>query len=84
MEELLMTTWSDGEAEIVRQILSEYGIPCRIVSDVPHTVLPIAVDGLGEIRIFVPRGRAVEAQELIAEHRRHGLGAVEDDDLSGR
>ena len=84
MGELLMTTWSDGEAEIVRHLLDEYGIPCRVVSDVPHTVLPVAVDGLGEIRIFVPEGHAEEARDLLAAHRRQGFESVPDEEVSER
>jgi hypothetical protein len=68
-----MTCWDDGEAEIIRRLLAAYGIPCQIVSDITHAVLPIAVDGLGEVRILVPAAREHEARTLLAEHRRQGL-----------
>lgn len=74
---LLVRTWNDGEAEMVRQILASYGIPCQVVSDVPHSVLPFTLDGLGEVRILVPAGRLDEARELLAEHRREGLEIVD-------
>jgi len=74
---LVMTTWNDGEAAMVRQILESFGIPTQVVSDVPHTVLPISVDGLGEVRILVPADRLREARELLAEHRREGLEMVD-------
>lgn len=74
---LLVRTWNDGEAAMVRQILASYGIPCQVVSDVPHTVLPLTVDGLGEIRILVPAERLDEARELLAEHRRQGMELVD-------
>ncbi len=70
---LLMRTWNDTEAEMVRQILAGHGIPCQVVSDVPHTVWPIAVDGLGEVRILVKASREAEARNLIADHRRRGF-----------
>ena len=70
---LLMKTWSDGEAEIVRQLLDSYGIQCQVVSDVTHTVLPVSVDGLGEVRILVSPLDLDEAREVLAEHRRQGL-----------
>ena len=76
---LLVRTWNDGEAAMVRQILASYGIPCQVVSDVPHTVLPFTVDGLGEVRILVPAERLDEARELLAEHRRQGLELVDGD-----
>lgn len=71
-----MRTWSDGEAALVRQLLDAYGIPCRIVSDVTHTVLPLSVDGLGEIRVLVAADQVEEAREILAEHRREGLEAL--------
>ena len=73
-ETLALTTWSDGEAALVHNLLGEYGIPSRVVSDFPHTLLPLSIDGLGEIRIYVPTDRYEEAVELLAEHRREGLG----------
>ncbi|MBZ5637868.1 MAG: DUF2007 domain-containing protein [Acidobacteriia bacterium] len=93
-----MRTWSDGEAEIVRHLLEAYGIPCQVVSDVTHMLLPLTVDGLGEIRILVPASSLEEAVGLLAEHRRRGFdpvsggedsegesegaGSAEDDDAS--
>ena len=73
---LLMKTWSDGEAEMVRQLLDSYGIQCQVVSDVTHTVLPVSVDGLGEVRILVSPLEIDEAREVLAEHRRQGLEIV--------
>ena len=73
-ETLALKTWSDGEAALVHNLLGEYGIPSRVVSDFPHTLLPVNVDGLGEIRVYVPTDRYEEAVELLAEHRREGLG----------
>ncbi len=70
---LLMRTWNDGEAEIVRGLLDSYGIPCQVVSDIPHSVSPLTVDGLGEIRIFVPPSARDRAVEVLAEHRAAGF-----------
>ena len=70
---LLMRTWSDGEAALVRQFLDSYGIACRVVSDVVHSVLPLSVDGLGEIRILVAPDELDDARQILAEHPRDGL-----------
>ena len=75
---LLLSTWNDGEAAMIRQLLESYGIPVQTVSDVPHSVYPITVDGLGEVRILVPGNRLAEARALLDEHRRHGLGTGEE------
>ena len=74
---LLMRTWSDGEAELVRQILDSCDIPCLVISTVTHAVLPFNVDGLGEIRILVAPDRLQEARDLIAEHLRDGLELID-------
>ena len=75
---LLLKVWDDGEAEMIRQILLDYGIPSSVQSDVPHALFPLSVDGLGEIRVFVPEDRLDEAKEILAEHRRQGLELVDD------
>jgi hypothetical protein len=73
---VLMRVWDNGEAILIRQLLESYGIPCRTASGIPHTVWPIAIDGLGETRIMVPAELADEAQCLLAEHRRQGLRLI--------
>ncbi|ANM28523.1 hypothetical protein ABI59_01110 [Acidobacteria bacterium Mor1] len=74
---LLMRTWSDGEAALVRQLLEHAGIPCHVIADESHTVLPIAIDRLGETRIYVFEQDLRRARGLIAEHRRFGLRVVD-------
>ena len=75
-----MKTWSDGEAEMVRCLLEVYEIPCQVVSDIPHSVFPLTVDGLGEVRILVPERHFERAQALIAEHRRQGFQLAGNDE----
>lgn len=77
---LLLTLWDDGEAEMIRQILLEHGIPSHAETDLSHALFPLSVDGLGEIRIVVQEDRLAEARELLAEHRREGLEIVVEDD----
>ena len=69
---LLLTTWDDGEAAIVRQLLENGGIPTQVVSHVPHSVWPITVNGLGEVRVLVSADRLDEARALLDEQRRQG------------
>ena len=76
---LLLKTWDDGEAAIVRQLLEAYGIPCQVASD--------RLDGIGESRILVPRVRRREARRLLAEHRRQGMrvlrGGLDGEEAAG-
>lgn len=69
---VLLRTTDDSEAELVRTLLESYGIPCSISSDIPHSVYPLTVDGLGEIRISVPEEALEEAKTILEEHQKSG------------
>ena len=69
---VIFRTWNDAEAELVRGILQSYGIPCQVSSHITHSVVPLTVDGLGEIRLSVPEDAVAEAQEILAAHRLGG------------
>ena len=45
---VIFRTHSDIEASIVRGLLDAHGIPALVASDVPHSIFPLTVDGLGE------------------------------------
>ncbi len=77
---LLMRTWNDGEADIVRLLLEANDIPCQVVSDITHSLYPLSVDGLGEIRIFVPEASLEEASQILADHLREGFEEVSEGD----
>jgi hypothetical protein len=72
-EALLLRTWGDAEAIVVHQLLEQYGIWSRLEPDLPHAVLPLSLDGLGEVRVVVLARRYDEAVQLLAEHRRQGF-----------
>jgi hypothetical protein len=59
--------YDDMQAELIKELLEQNEIACQVVSDVPHSVFPITMDGLGEIRIAVLEEEAARAQELIKE-----------------
>lgn len=66
---VIFRTHSDIEASIVRGLLETHGIPSIASSDVPHSVFPLAIDGLGEVRVSVPAEAADEAQRVIKSHQ---------------
>ena len=71
---IIYRTWSDLEAQLIKGILEEYGIPVSLATDISHTLYPFTVNGLGETRILVPREAEDEAQDILAGHRsRTGL-----------
>ena len=65
-----MLTTLDGDSAVV----PVFPLPNAVLF--PHTVLPLSVDGLGEVRILVPTARLVEAREVLAEHLRDGMEAI--------
>lgn len=70
---LIATTRMDIEASVIKSLLESYDIPCHYSSDLPHALYPLRLDGLGEIRIYVPSGLAAEALRILDEHRRMHL-----------
>ncbi len=67
---LIYKTWQRSEAEMIKAILEKHGIHCMLSSDITHSVYPFSVNGLGEIRIFVPKEEADEAREIIQAYSR--------------
>jgi ribonuclease III len=66
---VIFRTHSDIEASIVRSLLESHGIPSIVSSDVPHSIFPLTVDGLGEVRISVRADAAEDAERVIESHR---------------
>ncbi len=66
---VVFRTHSDIEASIVRSLLDAHGIRSMVASDVPHSIFPLTVSGLGEVRISVIESEASEAQRVISSHR---------------
>ena len=62
---IVRRTHSDAEAALIKGLLGDEGIACNIASDVPHSVYPITVAGLGEIRISVAETDAEAAKAII-------------------
>jgi ribonuclease III len=66
---VIFRTHSEIEASVVRSLLEAHGIMSVVSSDVPHSIFPLSVDGLGEVRIGVHESDAEEAQRIIESHR---------------
>ena len=60
----------DTEALVVKGLLESEGIWCSLGSDVPHTVIPLSVDGLGVVRVMVSERDAERAEQIISKHRK--------------
>lgn len=66
---VIFRTQSDIEASVVRGLLDTHGIQALLSSDVPHSVFPLTIDGLGEVRLSVRADEAERARELIGDFR---------------
>jgi ribonuclease-3 len=60
---------SDIEASVVRGLLEAHGVPSIMSSDVQHSVFPLSISALGEVRISVNGDDADEARRIIESHR---------------
>lgn len=60
---------SDIEASVIRGLLDAHGVPCAMSSDVPHSVFPLTVSALGDVRISVTEDDADTARRIIESHR---------------
>jgi ribonuclease III len=66
---VVFRTSSGIEAEIVRSLLEAHGILSVVSSDVPQSIFPLSVDGLGNIRLAVHPSESEEAERIIESHR---------------
>jgi len=69
MPTVVFATSSDIEASVVMALLDSQGIPSFRASGHTHSVWPMAVSSLGEIRIAVADDLADEARRIIESHR---------------
>lgn len=83
---VVFRTHSDIEAAVVRGLLDSHGLKAFLSSNMPQMILPLALRGLGEVRVSVPAGEAEAARQLIADFRREAQPpevVVFPDDLFG-
>lgn len=66
---VVFTTSSDIEASVVMALLDSHGIQSYRSSGLSHTVWPMAVNALGQIRVSVADVAAEEARRIIDSHR---------------
>lgn len=65
----IFRTHSDVEASIVRGLLEANGVLSIVSSPMAHSVFPVNVNELGEVRIAVRPEEADEARKIIESHR---------------
>ena len=65
--QVVFRTQSTIEADVVIGLLETRGIDATASSGAPHAIFPLAVGGLGEVRLTVRGEQARRARRLIAE-----------------
>jgi len=65
----LCKVWGPAEAEVIKTMLESYGIPCLMRGQVVQSILPYSVDGMGEIKILVPKKDLAKAKSLIEQKK---------------
>ena len=78
---VVFRTQSDVEASIVRGLLESEGFKPLLSSDIPHSVYPLSVGELGEVRVSVCTDDAARARKVIEESREYntsGIGPLND------
>lgn len=67
---------SQLEAQIIKGRLESEGIPALLSYDSSSLVFGLVVDGLGEVKIRVPRRFAEQAREILrVKYNEHEIGA---------
>ncbi len=57
--------WGPAETEVIKTLLESHGIFSMTRGHVLQSVLPMTTDGMGEIKILVPKKFAARAKKLI-------------------
>jgi hypothetical protein len=66
---------SQLEAQIIKGRLESEGIPTLLSYDSSSLVFGLVVDGLGEVKIMVPRSLTEEAREILkVKYNEHEIG----------
>ncbi len=65
--EELMAVEGSLEAEIVKSKLESYGIPVLLEYESAGRIFGITMDGLGKVKVMVPRELAEEARKALAD-----------------
>jgi ribonuclease-3 len=66
---VIFTTQSDVEASIVRGLLEAHDVPSVVASDLPHSIFPMSINGLSQLRISVHPDDVERAKQIIESHR---------------
>lgn len=54
------------DADLIESFLEANGIDVELIQEaLGHSVIPVMIDGLGRVQVFVPKEKAGDARELL-------------------
>jgi tRNA (pseudouridine54-N1)-methyltransferase len=62
------SVWGEPKAQLIKSLLEDFDIPVNLLRHAPPSVYPIAVDGLGEVRIMVRARDLARARQVIRDY----------------
>jgi Putative prokaryotic signal transducing protein len=68
----LVSVWGPAEAEVIKSFMESQGIPCIYKSRVVQSIHPFSMNGLGEIKIFVPEKDYETAKKILETKPENG------------
>lgn len=60
--------WGEPKAILIKGLLEDFRIPVNLVSHVPPSIFPMALDGLSEVRLMVRERDLRRAREVITDY----------------
>jgi hypothetical protein len=56
------------DGDLIKSFLEANGIDVELIQEaLGHSVLPVTINGLGRVQIFVPKEKAKEARDLLED-----------------
>jgi hypothetical protein len=77
---MVTTVQGETQAQLIRSFLEGHGLTVRLEGESVRLTHGIVMDGLGEVRLFVPSEQAPEARDLL-ERVESGEMELDPDDL---
>ena len=63
----LHSVWGQSEADVIKALLESHGISSVFRGRILHSIYPLSVNGLGEIKIFVLEKDYEAAKSILDE-----------------
>jgi len=60
--------WGEPQAQMIKGLLEDFGIPANLVTHATPSVYPLVLDGLAEVRIMVRSRDLEQARQVIADY----------------